>query len=199
MKRHDRPYGCTVKGCGKNFGSKNDWKRHESGQHETVEAWACDDEGCIAIFDSRFTFMQHLMEAHDMRHSEDVKSRSQSCRIGQQGDARFWCGFCGRVVEIEDVMGQEDASNGSYWSRRFDHIDGHLFGKGGLEQKGKAAWRFLEDETKRADQPRRPDQMSTAGSVRSAATSNGTPFKRKGLEDTGSRPRKRADGQWAAC
>lgn len=196
MKRHERPYGCTVKGCGKSFGSKNDWKRHESGQHSSpFDAWACDYDGCVAMFDDRLAFMQHLMEAHDTRHQEDVQSRTESCRIGRQGDSRFWCGFCAQVVEIDTV--DQDAGRGNCWSRRFDHIDSHLFGKDGFEGRKKQEWRFLEDETK-SDRSRLCDQMSTTGSVRSTTTSNGAAFKRKGSEQTDIRPRKRADGHWAA-
>ncbi|WAO97128.1 C2H2-type domain-containing protein [Fusarium falciforme] len=33
LKRHARPYGCTFLKCKIDFGSKHDWKRHESGQH----------------------------------------------------------------------------------------------------------------------------------------------------------------------
>lgn len=199
MKRHDRPYGCTVKDCGKNFGSKNDWKRHESAQHEPVEAWACDEDGCIAICEDRLAFMQHLMEAHDMVHDEDLRSRAQSCHIGRQCDAKFWCGFCGRVIEIDDIMSQDDGSNGSPWSRRFDHIDCHLFGKNGFEKKDKSHWRFLEDGAKGESglSRRSMDERSTTASLRSGNTSHGVPYKRKGSENADSRPRKRADAQWA--
>ncbi|XWW95923.1 hypothetical protein V2A60_003892 [Cordyceps javanica] len=172
MKRHDRPYGCTVKACGKSFGSKNDWKRHESGQHEPVDAWACDEDGCVAICEDRLTFLQHLMGAHEMVHGEDLQSRAQSCRIGRQCDAKFWCGFCMRVIEIDDLMVQEDSSNGTHWSRRFDHIDGHLFGKGSLQKMDKSEWRFLEDQMKE-DTRRRVDQMSATASDEAGAAMMG--------------------------
>ncbi len=199
MKRHDRPYGCTAKDCDKSFGSKNDWKRHEVTQHPGVEAWACDEDGCIAICEDRFTFMHHLKEAHDMVHSEDLQSRAQNCRIGTKSDARFWCGFCRRVIEVDDVMnrGDSSSSSSSHWNRRFDHIDNHLFGKCGLEEMSKSQWRCLEDEAK-GNTERRMSRMSATASVRSTATSNGAPPKRKGSEHVDSRPRKRADGQWAA-
>ncbi|KAM3561331.1 hypothetical protein MY1884_002426 [Beauveria asiatica] len=196
MKRHDRPYGCTVNGCGKSFGSKNDWKRHECHQHESIDAWACSEDGCIAICESHSAFVQHLGGAHDMFYGEDLHSRVQSCRIGRPSDAKFWCGFCRRVVEIEDVMVQEDG-NGTHQSRRFDHIDNHLFGKNGLEKKDKTQWRFLEDEAK-VDSRRRMDQMSTTASVRSTTTSSGVPYKRRRSEYADFHPRKRADSQWTA-
>lgn len=197
MKRHDRPYGCTAKDCDKSFGSKNDWKRHEVTQHSGVEAWACDEDGCIAIYEDRFTFMQHLKETHDMVHNEDLQSRAQNCRIGTKTDARFWCGFCRRVIAVDDVMNQGDSSNSSPWNRRFDHIDNHLFGKCGLEEMSKSQWQCLENEAK-GNTGRRLSRMSATASVRSTATSNGAPSKRKGSEHADSRPRKRADGQWAA-
>ncbi|RWA07760.1 hypothetical protein EKO27_g7355, partial [Xylaria grammica] len=38
-KRHEKPYGCTMPGCERRFGSKNDWKRHENTQHPMSETW----------------------------------------------------------------------------------------------------------------------------------------------------------------
>lgn len=197
MKRHDRPYGCTAKGCNKSFGSKNDWKRHEDSQHPFVEAWACDEDGCIVICEDRLTFMQHVREAHDIVHTEDLRSRAQNCQIGTKSDARFWCGFCRRVIDIDEILMREDGSSNNHWNRRFDHIDNHLFGKGGLKEMNKSQWRYLEDEAKGGTQ-QRMNHMSATASVRSTTTSNGAPSKRKGSEYADSRPRKRADGQWAA-
>lgn len=196
MKRHERPYACTSKDCGKSFGSKNDWKRHEGSQHDDAEAWACNQDGCVAVFEDRLSFRQHLNEVHDMEYDDDVQGKLQSCRIGRQCDSRFWCGFCRRVVEIDDTMIQEDGGSGTNGSRRFDHIDSHLFGKGGLRPMHKSQWWFLEDEA-RGNAHRRADQMSATASVRSTTTSNGAAYKRKGSEHVDSRPRKRADGQWA--
>ncbi|RSL71167.1 hypothetical protein CEP54_001533 [Fusarium duplospermum] len=37
LKRHAKPWSCTFFNCQINFGSKNDWKRHERRQHCQVE------------------------------------------------------------------------------------------------------------------------------------------------------------------
>lgn len=196
MKRHERPYACTVKNCGKYFGSKNDWKRHESGQHHPSEAWACDEEGCTAILGDRLAFSQHLVETHEIRHDEDVQSKTQNCRIGRPCDRRFWCGFCRRVVEVEMALTHDEASKESYWNRRFDHIDAHLFGKLGLQHMSKGEWRYLEDAAKHEGAVLL-DHVSTTESVRSSNTNGGAAYKRKGSEQTNSRPYKRTDTQWA--
>ncbi|KAI1439223.1 hypothetical protein GGR50DRAFT_690571 [Xylaria sp. CBS 124048] len=42
-KRHEKPFTCSIPGCGKKFGSKNDWKRHENTQHDNAsKTCACD-------------------------------------------------------------------------------------------------------------------------------------------------------------
>lgn len=151
MKRHERPYGCTFLSCGKTFGSKNDWKRHENSQHFQIETWRCDGslpEGgpCSKVYYKRQSFLEHLVKQHLVPPSgspprapstspnsvgsgsavaedeEQYKDKLESCRIGRNSQDRFWCGFCVQLVDLRKKG--LDA-----WTERFDHIDDHFMGR----------------------------------------------------------------------
>ncbi|KAK5987253.1 hypothetical protein PT974_11377 [Cladobotryum mycophilum] len=143
-KRHEKPYGCTFKQCGKYFGSKNDWKRHESSQHFMLETWTCDMDGCQKVRHRRETFKNHLHRDHRMENDPKlVDKKLEKCRMGRHCDPRFWCGFCDKIIEIKEA-------GINSWTRRCDHIDNHLFGKGGLAKKSMRDWRFLRDDEEHA-------------------------------------------------
>lgn len=151
-KRHERPYGCTVLGCDKRFGSKNDWKRHENTQHSgnTLDVWACDSKGCEdCIFLDRASFEQHISSCDGILMDDSyIPSKVERCRIGRTDDLRFWCGFCREIVTLTDrstSMSQNNRKDMSRWSNRCDHIDDHLFGRNGLSQMDIHDWIFLEN------------------------------------------------------
>ncbi len=139
MKRHERPYGCTFLNCNKEFGSKNDWKRHENSQHFHLETWRCDisraDEKseCAKVCYRRQTFQDHLKKEHALADPEAVKKKLDSCRMGRNCQSRFWCGFCASLVDLKK-KGLEA------WGERFDHIDDHFMGRKGLEKQGIQDW-----------------------------------------------------------
>jgi hypothetical protein len=127
MKRHTRPYGCTFPKCPKEFGSKNDWKRHENSQHFQIELYRCQISDssekaryghCAAIFYARVEFEGHLAEKHQCSRNL-IPDRVKEARIGRNNQVRFWCGFCRKIVPLTDqgVAG---------WDERFNHIDGHF-------------------------------------------------------------------------
>ncbi|KAL7957405.1 hypothetical protein V8C34DRAFT_305791 [Trichoderma compactum] len=181
MKRHDRPYGCTYKTCGKNFGSKNDWKRHESSQHFQLESWNCNFKGCDIVVPRRELFKSHLMDHHNVQDSQEIEKRQEDCRLGRHCDPRFWCGFCDKFVEITGEVVNS-------WTKRCDHIDGHLFGKDGLEMKTMRQWRYLEDKLAESEPKGKPAESSSRASK-----------KRKATEDVSSRPSKRTNISWNCC
>ncbi|KAF1996730.1 hypothetical protein P154DRAFT_579665 [Amniculicola lignicola CBS 123094] len=141
MKRHDRPYGCTYPKCHKRFGAKSDWKRHEMGQHYQVESFRCQLTSpasqipCGEIFYRSETFKKHLA-AHHKSDDEQIASEVKVRRMGKNGQGRFWCGFCERIVTLTERRGKA-------WAERFDHIDNH-FSK---EKKGIEEW-FCPDAKK---------------------------------------------------
>lgn len=151
MKRHERPYGCTFLTCNKTFGSKNDWKRHENSQHFQLETWRCDEErleggACAKVCYRKQTFQDHLDKEHQILDEEVVKNKLEVCRIGRNCQARFWCGFCTKLVELKKKG--LDA-----WTERFDHIDDHFMGRHGLPKQSIQDWIPVDSDKPKGDLP----------------------------------------------
>lgn len=144
-KRHSKPYGCTYQGCNKRFGSKNDWKRHENSQHFLLEVWKCEEpltnkssESCGKVSHRRETFKDHLIRYHGL-HGRIVDTKLDKCRVGRNCEARFWCGFCEQIVEIQ-------RKGLGAWTERFNHIDNHIHGKNGSVQKDMDEWKSVDPD-----------------------------------------------------
>lgn len=135
MKRHDKPYGCTFRDCTKVFGSKNDWKRHESSQHCQLETWNCNEGGCTKVCHRRESLKTHLSKDHSMTDGGLIQERLENCRVGRHCMTKFWCGFCRDQIEVQ-------RSGANWWAKRCDHIDGHLFGKDGLAHMSIKDWKY---------------------------------------------------------
>lgn len=128
-KRHEKPYGCTFPQCTKRFGSKNDWKRHENSQHCHIELWKCNEpsrhdpnESCGKACHRREQFKAHVSKEHAITDPAEIEQRLTYCRVGHDGDSRFWCGFCRRIIETNG----RGLKNGT---ERFNHIDDHYSGR----------------------------------------------------------------------
>ncbi|KAF2964919.1 hypothetical protein GQX73_g8635 [Xylaria multiplex] len=183
-KRHEKPYGCTLPDCDKRFGSKNDWKRHENTQHFMLEIWKCDEEGCEKLCHRREVFKAHLEKDHQIDDQNESEAKLEKCRVGRNHEARFWCGFCQKVIEIKQ-KGQQA------WAERFDHIDEHFSGRNGA-RKEIGEWKNF-DQTKRSKED--SDDGSDSGlSPRNAKAHHSAP---EGIQypPSQSKPkRKRVDG-----
>ena len=113
----------------KTFGSKADWKRHESSQHVHLRSWRCtlQDQNrkeipCARLFPRQELYVQHLREQHNVDENAVQMSLSKN-RLGQDGQPQFWCGFCRAILPVQ--------SRGlAAWSERFSHIDSQHFKKG---------------------------------------------------------------------
>jgi hypothetical protein len=129
MKRHTRPFGCTFPRCNKKFGSKNDWKRHENGQHFQVDNWRCEmlnasGDKCGQLFFNPESFKQHLCAVHCLEQQSEKISHELKIRcIGKNCQGRFWCGFCKMIIELKN---REEKA----WDERFDHIEREHFRNG---------------------------------------------------------------------
>lgn len=149
MKRHTKPYGCTFLMCNKSFGSKNDWKRHENSQHFQLESWRCYEEKfegatCAKVYYREQTFKDHLKKDHNISDSEVVKSKVDGCRIGRNCQARFWCGFCNKLINL--------AKKGiDAWTERFDHIDDHFMGRNGAPVQTIQDWISVDSDKPRGE------------------------------------------------
>ncbi|KAK4634259.1 hypothetical protein CLAFUW4_00867 [Fulvia fulva] len=125
MKRHTRPYGCTFPSCTKRFGSRNDWKRHESSQHYLTDMWKCP-LGCsrrpylhVSLLEEHFR-----SPLHNVHDPDRVKTLCEQGRLGREGHHHFWCGFCKRLIKQE--RGGMLQQVGNAWDARFKHIGDHF-------------------------------------------------------------------------
>lgn len=149
MKRHERPYGCTFLTCNKIFGSKNDWKRHENSQHFHLETWRCEEQkpeggACAKVCYRRLSFQEHLKKEHNMSNDDNIKAKLDASRIGRNGQERFWCGFCNKLVELRK-KGLEA------WTERFDHIDDHFMGRHNFPKQSIQDWIPVDSDKPKGD------------------------------------------------
>lgn len=138
MKRHERPYGCTVPRCTKKFGSKNDWKRHERGQHSHTEIWTCDLSGCPYFSYQREGLDAHLRSHHNIMDAKQIDEKLENNRRGGHCVNEFWCGFCKQTITI-------DPTKSNNVDQRFDHVDRHFMGRNDLPKMDITAWCHPED------------------------------------------------------
>ncbi|KAI5796608.1 hypothetical protein EDC01DRAFT_47319 [Geopyxis carbonaria] len=130
-KRHTRPYGCTYRHCGKTFGSKNDWKRHENSQHHKLESWKCQmtlkaGDKCGKLCYRKENFINHLKSsAHNLKDRSLLESETENSYIGGPGHHTFWCGFC---IDPSGKRGHNVRLKGGLagWDERFDHLAQHF-------------------------------------------------------------------------
>lgn len=159
MKRHEKPYGCTFLSCNKVFGSKNDWKRHENSQHFHLEIWRCselklDTNPCTKVCYRRLTFQEHLRKDHRVEDEAIIKAKTDRCRIGRNCQSRFWCGFCGKSVDLKKKG--LDA-----WTERFDHIDDHFMGRNMTKQSIRE-WIPVDSDKPKGDTATEPGENSAS-------------------------------------
>ncbi|KUJ15909.1 uncharacterized protein LY89DRAFT_735054 [Mollisia scopiformis] len=180
MKRHEKPYGCTFLTCNKVFGSKNDWKRHENSQHFHLEIWRCFETKpveppCTKVCYRKMTFQEHLRKDHHISDESLVKLKTDKCRIGRNCQARFWCGFCGKSVDLKKKG--LDA-----WTERFDHIDDHFMGRNQQPKQSIREWIPVDSDKPKGDvasssphdQPIFGEPSSSSSSDKDAASGSGS-------------------------
>lgn len=162
QKRHEKPYACTFAKCDRKFGSKNDWKRHENSQHVQLEIWRCTEmtsittttttpgdqqqrqqqpqkQECGKVCHRLESLKAHLEKAHAIHDPAVLDRKLADCRMGRNFESRFWCGFCQKTIEPTN-------SSGPAHSERFDHIDDHFSGKGGLPKADIKDWKHIETD-----------------------------------------------------
>ncbi|KAK3675558.1 hypothetical protein LTR78_004642 [Recurvomyces mirabilis] len=123
MKRHERPYGCTFPYCFKRFGSRNDWKRHESSQHFHQEMWRCSIE-CAAGATCGFVFYYHGLAEDHLRLVHKQKADEvamERMHIGANAHDKYWCGFCGCLIKQEST-----SMHHNNLEARYKHIGDHF-------------------------------------------------------------------------
>lgn len=139
MKRHSRPFACTFRGCGKLFGSKGDWKRHENSQHFQLELWKCGvippGHGalCGKLSFRRESHTTHLRNVHNMTDKAEIATKTKEAHIGRNNFKTFWCGFCPNNPDTDSPKGRvvllkNKGLDG--WDERFDHLGKHFIEDG---------------------------------------------------------------------
>ncbi|KAI0838626.1 hypothetical protein F5Y06DRAFT_39721 [Hypoxylon sp. FL0890] len=171
-KRHLKPYGCTFADCNKKFGSKNDWKRHENSQHYMLEHWRCNEKQtdsssdvCGRVIYRREFFKQHLSTSHNIKDQATLEIKLETCRVGRNCEARFWCGFCQEIVEIKK-KGIEA------WTERFNHIDDHFHGRHNQTKMEISDWKNEYSHNPRPDSPDNDSEDSSITSLTAASSAD---------------------------
>lgn len=99
---------------------------------------------CGKVSHRRESFRTHLQNSHSLDNGEVLESKLESCRIGRNYEARFWCGFCEAIVESKQKgLGA--------WNERFDHIDNHFVGKNNLAPREISDWKNVDPDQPRPD------------------------------------------------
>jgi hypothetical protein len=119
-------------GCYKRFGSKHDWKRHETTRAlhpEQGECYRCngdhtseDGRQCFkAFYSGREQYIAHLTQLVTPNRIQ-VEIKANENRIPANNQYRYWCGFCNRIIE----HGKTELEAAT---ERLEHIAHHLLTK----------------------------------------------------------------------
>jgi hypothetical protein len=128
----NEPYGCTYL-CDETFSNKIEWRQHEHRNHRQSELWRCNvvidqqDTQCGTSLFSAESFATHLTTAHNV-DQDDIAAWVENGHIYPNGQVNFWCGFCRRIIALEN---QGTAA----WGERLDHVEAH-FENGDSIEKG---------------------------------------------------------------
>ena len=177
VQRHILPWTCTFDKCPKQFGSKNDWTRHENKQHEQQECWRCgeadsnesgrsvpasDDDACMRVFFTKDLYSKHLREAHKFQSHTVINKMCEKQRIGAKGQVRFWCGFCNEIIPLK-MIGVDGAGE------RYNHIDYHV----SKEHRNANSWKPLNARPSAGDSALTSEHTSPADSCCSGSNEEG--------------------------
>ncbi len=99
--------------------------------------WRCDNttpeaNECAKVCYRRETFHEHVKEAHQLDDNA-VAVQTELCRMSRNGQGRFWCGFCTKLIDLK-------ARGTDAWTERFDHIDDHFMGRRDFARQGIQDW-----------------------------------------------------------
>lgn len=149
MKRHERPYGCTFYRCHKRFGSKNDWKRHESGQHNLSDVWY--SEGAAGNHANQPARQSQLPDDYPQRSGQAAYESASAAAATAEGAfggtkgrdgpfppaSSFWCGFCRQLMSV-------GGPSAGRCDQRFHHIDDHFMGRHRFSKQSIGSWVHVE-------------------------------------------------------
>lgn len=130
-----RPFACTS-GCGKKFGKKAEWKRHEEMNHPP-KGWRCRFMGCQnerkSVYFRRDKFGRHLRKAHPTLNL--TKTVMDSCCVPIKSNFSKYCLFHHCDKQFKN------------WKERIDHIGDHLKN----DRWDVSQWRQANDEIEESE------------------------------------------------
>ena len=88
---------------------------------------------CSKVYYHRQAFQDHLRSQHNALDQDRVSSKLTSCHMAHNGQGRFYCGFCVKVIELK-------RKGWDAWAERFDHVDDHFMGRHGQPAKNIKDW-----------------------------------------------------------
>ncbi|OCK92464.1 uncharacterized protein K441DRAFT_570707 [Cenococcum geophilum 1.58] len=112
---------CAEQNVNKTFGTKSDWKKHETRIHETGQEWPCPTPNCCLVFDRDADFSRHHQRSHPGRPLPPLSD----VKVQLLPKGVFGCGFdnCKTLL--------------SSWNDRCDHVAKHM--KDGMKR---TQWRY---------------------------------------------------------
>jgi hypothetical protein len=95
----ERPYKCTVPGCGADFIEWRHWATHKM-KHENIHRYVCTAEGCDARYIFAFELKAHVERNHSERAHQRKKKREEQLykflkSVGYSPDRETVVQFCG--------------------------------------------------------------------------------------------------------
>lgn len=150
-KDSKRMLPCTFHhfGCEKEFGNKNEWKRHINSQHVQLGYFRCDMGVChpdnqigqrsFNDFNRKDLFTQHCRRMHapyatkegepSTKEKEDFEKemdqiRDRCWQFKRLPPSRGVCGFCHQRFTKSEGKGPKEKS-GAAWDDRLDHVVRH--------------------------------------------------------------------------
>ncbi|KAK8164299.1 hypothetical protein IWX90DRAFT_387638 [Phyllosticta citrichinensis] len=131
-----QPYFCTFRDCdcGKTWGRKADWKRHEMEKHRQLEMFKCNWRDCGKEVARKSNFLQHLLREHKVpRPDNEPKTKgfkdTDFSGPGNQSD-KVWLivNFCRHETssEPEDEPCPFCGVRSTSWKSLFSHLAKHM-------------------------------------------------------------------------
>jgi hypothetical protein len=138
-------YLCTYSLCPFSSDDRESWRRHEEVRHSQTDAWRCSEEcstskikQCAKLFHNKVEFKEHLSGAHGIADGATLGERCRTQHLGRHNQGNFWCGFCLKMIKLNE-------RSLAAWAERHKHLSEHF-------EKDEKAWMSLypvtEDEPK---------------------------------------------------
>ncbi|KAI1502791.1 hypothetical protein F5X99DRAFT_417598 [Biscogniauxia marginata] len=190
----DNTHACSE--CKKTFP-----RRCELNQHFMLEHWRCDERlkenptgTCGKSIQRKEVFKHHLESHHQIKDPKIIEYKLETCRLGRNCESRFWCGFCEKIIDIQQ-------KGLKAWTERYNHIDDHFSGRNNQARREISDWKDVDPAHPREDSPvldsddsRDSISPPPAGSSTNRSDTSHTTKQQKQYSHSSKPKRKRRDG-----